>query len=238
MADPTPVEIAGNTSTTATTTVNFTAQTAGRVLILTVAADNYRTASGSGRPESTGWTPLHGQEGNLGHYTWYKISAGSETSVQYTLTGAARSAYSLASLDEMDASPLGATNTSATGVTSNQPTPSAVAAVTPTAGSRWCVVACVGTTGANTSGPYTWAGGYTKLSERYHTAGYRPGTTIATRTLDGGSSVTGTVAFTATGVEQVYSSVAAWKVAAAGGSSFSRPFRRNPSRGLIMRGKR
>lgn len=237
MADPTPTELTGGLGTLATTTVNFTAQAAGVALILTVAADNYRTTSGSGRPESTGWTYLNGQEGNLGHYVWYKISTGSENSVQFTLTGAAKSAYSLAALDEMDASPLGATNTATSGTPSTLTAqPQSVAAVTPTAGSRWCVVACVGTTGNVNGGPYTWAGGYTKLSERYNTSGYRPGTSIGTRTQDGGTSVTGTVAST-TNTEQVFSVVAAWKVAAAG-ANFSPPFRRNPSRGLIMRGKR
>jgi len=237
VADPTPVELTGNISSTATTTVSFTAQAAGVVLILSVASDDYRTTSGSGRPESTSWTFLDGQEGNLGHYVWYKISVGSETSVQYTIGSATRSAYTLIALDNMDASPLGVTAKNATAVTSLT-SPQNIASVTPTAGSRWCVVGSVGTTGNGTQGPYTWGGSYTKLSERYNTAGYRPGTTVATRTLDGGSSVTGTIAFTAGGAtDQMMSIISAWKVAVTG-SNFSFPFRRNPSRGLIMRGRR
>lgn len=174
MADPTPTELTGGTSTSATTTPTFAAQAAGVVLVLTVAADDYRTTSGSGRPESTGWTYLAGQEGNLGHYAWYRVSTGAETSVSYTLGGAAKSAYSVVALDQMAASPLGVTGTSTSGSPSTStPQPQSVASVTPTSGSRWCVVACVGTTGNVNGGPYTWSAAYGKLSERWHTSGAR-----------------------------------------------------------------
>lgn len=102
MADPVPTEIAAGTSSTATTTASFSAQTAGTLLTLYVASDDYRTTSGTGRPESTGWTLLQGQQGNLGGYVWYKLSTGSETSVQYTIGSASKSVYRVGAATNID----------------------------------------------------------------------------------------------------------------------------------------
>mgnify|MGYP003409231804 FL=1 len=52
MADPTITQLAAGSSSVATTTVSFTAQPAGALLVLAYAADDYATASGAGRPES------------------------------------------------------------------------------------------------------------------------------------------------------------------------------------------
>lgn len=213
MADPVSTEIAGGLSSTATTTVSLPAQPAGTLLILSVASDDYRTTSGTGRPESTGWTYLNGQQGNLGFYVWWKLTDGTETSVQYRIGSNAASAHTLIAATSIDAAPLGVTNTNASGVVTNL-TSHTTAAVTPATGSRWLVVACVGSTGNSTSGPYTWSGAFAKRSERYVTSGYRPGTTVGTVLTDGGSSLTSTITFaSATQVNQGMSVVAAFKVA-------------------------
>lgn len=216
MADPTPVEVTGGTSSTATTTVNFTAQASESVLILAAATNDYRATSGSNRPESTGWTYLDGEEGNLGFYVWWKISDGTETTVQYRINSTELSAYTLVMLDNMDASPLGVSTSGASVVTSNlanYTTPS----ITPTAGSRWCVTIIGASTGNATSGPYTWTAPVTKLCERYLTSGYRPGVTVATVTRDGGTATSSTLDFaSATAVEQAMAVNVAWLVAEAG----------------------
>lgn len=219
MADPTIIEIAGNNSTAATTTVSFAAQPAGTLLHLSVAADDYRVLSGTNRPEANGWTYLDGREGNLGCYAWWKIATGSETSVPYQIGSATRSSYTLLALSNIDGTPLGVTAANASSVGTNVPNHT-TPPLTPAAGSRWCVIATVGSTGNATAGPYTWAGSFTKRSERYHTAGYRPGVTTGTATVDGGSALQSTVTFaSATNVNQGIAIVAAYKVAVAGGTT-------------------
>lgn len=203
MADPVASDIAGGVVTTATTTVAFTAQAAGRLLVLAIAADDYRTTSGSGRPESTGWTYVNGQQGNLGLYVWYRVSDGTETSVQYTIGSGARSVHKVLSITDIDSSsPLGV-NTAAQGAISGGNTSYAVPTITPTAGARWIVVGVGGVTGNNTSGPYTWPAGWAKIgTDRYHTTGYRPGVTAGSKVQDGGApSGAATVTWTASSVQ-------------------------------------
>lgn len=218
MADPTPVEIAGGISTTAVTTASFTARPAGQVLVLVMAGDAYRTTAGTGRPESTGWTYVDGYEGNLGFYVWYKVSTG-ETSVQYTISPASKSAYSVVALDQMAASPLGVETQSHTVVSaSNTNTP--IPTITPAAGDRWLVLAAGGATGNNTTGPYTWTT-YAKVADRYNTAGYRPGLSTAALAINGGTA-TGAAAMTwAANGDQGIAVVAAFKISAGGGTSWT-----------------
>lgn len=98
-------QLVAGEGTTATTTVNFSAQAAGTLLVLSVASDAYRNTAGANRPEGNGWTVTQsvGGDGQFhGSYMWHKIATGSETSVAYTLTGAARSAYVLTAHTDID----------------------------------------------------------------------------------------------------------------------------------------
>lgn len=221
MPDPVATEIAGANSSTATTTVAFTARSAGELLVLSVASDDYATTAGAGRPESTGWTLLDSEQGNLGLYVWWKIAAAGEASVQYTIGSATRSSYAVQSISNIDTvSPLGVSNSNQSGVAAvraNHTTP----AITPTAGSRWIVVATIGSTGNVTAGPYTWTAPYAEVSERYNTAGYRPGVTVATLVLDGGTSTSGTATFATTTSDQSMGIIAAWKNAVGGGANYN-----------------
>lgn len=215
MPDPVASELAGGTSTSANPTVSFSAPAAGTLLLLHVASDDYRATSGTGRPESTGWTFLAGQEGNLGLYVWWKIATGAETSVQYKINSATNSAYAVTGITNIDTTtPLGA-NTSGksivSGATTNYTTPS----ITPGSGQRWIVVATVGATGNNTTGPYSFSGSYTEIHERYTTSGYRPGLGVAARVMDGGTSTSTTMTY-ATNGDQGMAVHAAWLNAAGG----------------------
>jgi len=102
VADPVVSTLTSGSSATATTTVSFTAQASGTLLLLTVSSDDYRTTTGTGRPESTGWTLAQSGQDFLGHYLWYKITDGVETSVQYTIGSAAVSAYAAAAATNID----------------------------------------------------------------------------------------------------------------------------------------
>src|SRR5690349_25131044 len=80
------------TGTTSNPTANFgRTASAGELIVLVVSADDYNTTPPTGYTESTGC----GQEGFLGHYLWWKIAAGGETSVQYTIGSAVPSAWCL-----------------------------------------------------------------------------------------------------------------------------------------------
>lgn len=219
MADPVATELVGGTSTSAVTTPTFSARTAGEFLILSIASDDYRLTSGSNRPESSGWTFLNGFEGNLGRYTWYKVAAGGETSVSYAIGSAARSAYTVTTVTNVDTtSPLGATNSNNT-IVSASLTGMTVSSITPTAGTRWGIIAIVGSTGNVTSGPYSWTAPIAKVgTDRYHTAGYRPGITVAARVVDGGTSVGATVAV-ATTCDQLSGTIIALRESTAGGGA-------------------
>lgn len=108
MALGTPTQIATNTSATATTTCSFTAQAAGTYLRLVIGADDYRTTSGAGRPESTGWALVTNgaQQTNLGHYVFHKIATGSETSVQYTIGSASKSVWYITAQSGVDSTTI------------------------------------------------------------------------------------------------------------------------------------
>ena len=180
MVDPTPVLIASGESSTAITTVNFSAQPAGSALILLVAADDYKTGDPSGWTLGTNcaW------EGYLGAYLFHKDATGSETSVQYTIGSAAHSRYAVIACP-------GATFSVANGQGQTASVESyTTASITPTAGSRYFVLgAILGSTGIDTTGMDTWLNGYTEIEDGFTTTG---GTVdhigAAYLFLDGGSA--------------------------------------------------
>ncbi|MGV8846359.1 hypothetical protein, partial [Tessaracoccus sp.] len=149
MADPGLVQSAGGTSTTASTAVTFTAATAGNLLLLATAADDYRTGTPSG------WTQVMAEVQTYhGLNFWYKIAAGGETSVTYVIGSGTRSAWKFAEFSNVSAFGSGSgTFTQASGATQATPTH------TPTAG-RKLIVAVAGFSTASTALAFTditWA---------------------------------------------------------------------------------
>jgi hypothetical protein len=219
MADPTVTKIAGSTSATALTTVSFSAQPAGTLLTLHVSSDDYRTTTGSGRPESTGWTLLLSDQRNLGCYLWWKITDGSDTSVQYTIGSGVGSAHAVIAATNIDPSPTDtqAQNFTATGYGgTTHSTPS----ITPTTtGTNRRLV--YGHIGAASSGALTgvsaWTNSFTEIADHATTAGYRDLIGVGYLIMDGGTSISTGATFNTT-VDQAIGFTASFKVAAGGGA--------------------
>lgn len=235
MADPVVSLLTSGTSTSATTTVNFTAQSAGTLLILGYSGDDYASTSGSGRPESTGWTKIADLHHNAGHAVWYKISAGSETSVQYTIGSAVGSAHALLTATNIDGTtPLDTSNSQSSFLSAASYGSSSI---TPASG-RKLVVASLSycrPSGAiiTASG---WTNSYTEIADQGVSNGATDSIGFAYLVLDGGTSTSTTATFSGTSVGT--GGMIASFVNATASSNFTFPFRRNPSRGLIMRGRR
>lgn len=208
MADPIVTQIVADRSALAATTVTFAAQDVGTLLLLSVASDAYVTPSGAGRPESTGWTRLESFEGNLGHYLWYKISDGTETSVQYTLSTAVASAHIINAATNIEpTTPVSDQANTAPGSFTSGGTPS----VTPGSGRR-LAVASLATSGSGSRTMSGWTNGYIEVSEQDSgTGGYRPTIGIATLALDGGVATNTSVTLTDT-VDQVSGITAIFEV--------------------------
>lgn len=176
----------GGATTPAKTTCTFTNPGAGKLLILWCVGDDYITTSGTGRPESTGWTLIQNQNtGFHGTAMWLKVSAGSETSVDITLGSAARMNWAIDAGTNIDTTtPL---NTSAkVVVNSSNISTNASNALTPT-GSGNCAV-------YNLFGSSTSGGGITAATG--FSASYTAGTSSFNAT--GTPSDAGTVAYLAT----------------------------------------
>lgn len=145
VADPTPSVLSSGTSAVATTTVSFSAQTAGTLLVLSVTSSSTVNTSGAGRPESTGWTRGPGAVDWVEVTMWAKVSTGAETSVQYAIAGAAASAYNLvAYVGTFDASPIGSSTSLHTHGGGDTTPSTSTTAMTPAAGADWLVVADYG----------------------------------------------------------------------------------------------
>lgn len=191
MADPTVTLLASaNDQTTATTTVSFTAQAAGTLLVLQYGGDDYRTTSGSGRPESTGWTlfPTGGDQRTfLGHAAWYKIATGAETSVQYTIGSASPSCYQLIAADNIDTTtPVDITNGALVQSSSNSYTTPSVAT---SAGRRLAIGLIGGSLNSTLGAMSSWTNGYTGLgSALQNTASTHDVIGSSYLVLDGGVS--------------------------------------------------
>lgn len=164
MADPTRTN--GNSGTASTSSVNasfgFTA-TSGRLLVLTVGSDDYR----SGNP--SGWTLSSEmeQQAFLGHTLWWKISDGSETSVTYVIGSATGSAWTIDEFDNVDPTPYDASEgqfTNTGGLTYTTPT------ITPSTGRR-LLLASVGASRSPLStmtDTNTWLNSFTEINQSSH----------------------------------------------------------------------
>lgn len=212
MADPVVTEVAGGLSATATTTVMFTAP-AGVLLLLHVVADDYRATAGAGRPESTGWTLAQYNEGNLGHYLWWKLSTG-DTQVQYTINSATRSVHAVTAASNVAGLDGSAKNLSP--VSSSRPATYTTPSVTASAGRR-VAFGVVGTAGPASVTMAGWTGGYTEVHDRATTTGYRDGLGVAWLVFDGGATST---TVTITGQTEQQSGFTAVFTVAQGAGSF------------------
>jgi hypothetical protein len=194
----TPTQLNTGISATATTTCAFLSTPAlNTLLVLIVGADDYRLTTGSGRPESTGWTlvsPGGSQQTNLGFYMWWKLADGVENSVQYTIGSASPSTWAIGACTGVDTtSPLDIANGQFTlgPGTFDYSTPSVV----PTTGNR-VAFAALGAAHNPTAitGVSGWTNSYTEISDnRTSPAGTQDAIGLAWLTLTGnGSTATST----------------------------------------------
>lgn len=185
-ADPTLTNSAEGTASTASVNASFGfTATAGRLLVLTVGSDDYNSGNPSGYTASTGFE----QETNLGSYVWWKVAAGGETSVTYTLAGAAGSAWTVTEYDNVTATPY---DTSAGQFAGTAGTSYTTPTITPSTGRR-LLLAIIG--GSHSTVDFTsidtWTNSFTETSDSWQsTGGARTATGIAMRVVDGDGSTT------------------------------------------------
>lgn len=213
MADPSLTNSATGTSALATTTASFGfTATSGRLLCLIVGADDYKTGDPTGYTLPTGGS----QQTNLGHYFWYKIAAGGETSVAYTIGSASKSAWIVLEFDSIDTIDVSNGNLDASG-NSSWSTP----AVTPTTGRRFAIASIGGAEPADFSGLASWTNSYTERADIAHSgSGTRDIVGAATLALDGNGSSTTSSGATYTSVTADASTgiIVVFKVATAAAS--------------------
>lgn len=184
MADPVATHLTSGSSSLASTVVSFSAQTAGTLLVLAVASDEYRT----GNPP--GWTSgITEQQTFHGLNVWYKIASGGETSVTYVIGSAARSAYELLAVSNIDTTtPLDIANAQlAQSFGTSYTTPS----VTSTSGRRIAIAVQGGS--ASSGSMFTamsgWTNSFTSVGNGLSTTLPALVVGVAGLVLDGGGAV-------------------------------------------------
>lgn len=186
MADPSLTNSATGTSAVATTTATFGfTATANRLLVLVVGSDDYKTGDPTGYTLSTGCS----QQTYLGHYLWWKIAAGSETSVQYTIGSASKSAWAVLEFDNIaTASSLDTSNGQLTATSGGSYT---TPAVTPSTGARFAIATIGGSNSSDLTGLSAWINSYTEVADIGHTgSGTRDLIGVATKVITGDGSTT------------------------------------------------
>jgi len=157
--------VAVNTAT-ATNTVTWDASaTAGNVLVIIVGSDDYITSGN--RPAGYTFSTGMGQEGFLGHYLFWKVAAGGETSAQYTLSASATSSWITAEISGLDASPYDVSNGQLAGSGEAYTTP----AVTPTSGDRYLIASMGGSNATLTLTLSTWLNSFIERHDIGNTLG-------------------------------------------------------------------
>src|SRR5687768_3451059 len=194
------VKSAKGSSALATTTASFaSATTAGNLIVLAFASDDYNGTPGAGWTQSTGME----QQTFHGGYVWWRISTG-ETSFQYTIGSATNSAWVIAEFSGVDATPYDVSNGQFVQTSSaSYTTPS----ITPSTGNRLLVAMMGGSVGGSTDlSGYSWGSwlnSFTHIDSRGSNGG---GTNdlvgIAYRTVTGDGSTGYSSGATATGVLQ------------------------------------
>lgn len=200
MATSTVTLLTSGESSTATTTVSFSAQPSGTLLVLVYDGNANAAVSGPDRPESSGWTLVEDQHGYSGGQTmWYLVADGSETSVKYTLAGAASSCYMLISLTSIDGSDTLYSSDTQTVFNGGSPYSTYATPIVPTSSGSQVAIAVVG--GWTTYSVFTdissWNHDYTHIGTVTGTPGYiYPGFGAAYLNLS--SETTANIAPTAT----------------------------------------
>jgi hypothetical protein len=215
-----PVKSTEGTSTLATVTASLgSASTAGNLLTLKVAADDYAASPPSGWTQSTGMK----QETYHGGYFWWKISTG-DTSVNYTIGSAANSSWVMEEYaGPFDGSPYDTSNgTLAISSAGSATTPN----ITPSAGDR-LVLAAFGA--SNSSGDMS--GDLTGFTNGFtHTRSSGPVSATGTRDNIGGAyldvTANGSTAYNTTAsfpfTKQSHSAmIIAFKKASGGGTDYT-----------------
>lgn len=174
-------------TTTASGSITFDSPAAaGNTIVVIYGGDDYVTSGNkpSGFTEPTGAR----QETFLGHYVWYKVAAGGETTVSFTLSGPATHA-----IIALELSGVGALNTSNGTLSQSAGTTMTTPAVTPTAGARFAVATIGGSLNAAfNTGMGSWTNSYAEQADVATTLGSGTRDNIAVATLsftaDGTSS--------------------------------------------------
>lgn len=210
--DPTIVNTASGTAATATVNTSFTAATAGNLLVLVVAADDFKTADPSGWTLPTGG----GQQQNLGHYLWYKIAAGGETSASYTINSATGSVWQVTEYDHVAAFDVSNGTSAATSGTTFA-TPS----VTPSSGRRFAIATVGGSLGAKTiTDLSSWTNSF--VQQPFRNVNATPQQVcfeVSTLALDGGVATSTTATYVGGTPETRTAILAVFTVAAGGGAA-------------------
>lgn len=176
-----------NTATTPASVTFSPAATAGNTLVFIYGGDDYVTLANrpSGFTEPTGAR----QETFLGHYVWYKVATGGETTVSATPNAGATFGViglEIAGVGALDVS--NGTLSASSGTTMTTPT------VTPTAGGRYAVGSIGGSlSSAFNTGMGSWTNSYTEQADVATVlgAGTRDNVGVATLSLTA-DGVTGT----------------------------------------------
>jgi hypothetical protein len=213
MSDPVLIQTQTGTSAVATTTATFTAATAGNLLVLIAAADAYKTGDPSGWTAPTGGA----QQTFLGHYMWFKVAAGGETSVAYTIGAATTSAWIVLEFNNVLASPYDTSNGQ---LAANSDVVYTTPAVIPSAGRRLAVATIADSRSApSTTTQSTWLNGYTEVADLVtpNTTGTNQNVAAATLLLDGdGSTATSTGSSFSFGPDARTAIIAVFKASLAG----------------------
>lgn len=183
-ADPTLTNSAEGTASTSSVNASFGfTATAGRLLVLTVGADDYNSGNPSGWTASTGFE----QETNLGAYVWWKVADGSETSVTYTIGSASGSAWTVTEYDNIDPAPYDVSAGQLAGSSgSSYTTPS----ITPSTGRRLLLAIIGGSHGTQDfTSIDTWTNSFIETRDSWQsTGGARTAIGIAMLVVDGDGS--------------------------------------------------
>lgn len=139
---------AQNTGAATVTPTISSGATAGNLLVLLVASDDYRLTTGSNRPESSGYALVTGgaQQGFLGHYMWTKTAAGGETSVSYTIGSASPSTWMFFEASGLD---LATAPTTAGAITNTSAATYTTQTITPAANDLFIIATIAGSLGAS-----------------------------------------------------------------------------------------
>lgn len=210
-----------------------TPATAGNLLYITIASDDYRTAGGtpSGFTQSTGC----GQETFHGHYVWWKVATGGETSVSYTIGSASPSCWITAEISGLESSPLDTSNgqlVQASGDSYTTPT------ITPTTGDRFLMASMAFSKTNSFTGMDTWLNSFSEFQDIFTTlgSGTRDHVGAATRSVtgDGSTGFSSGSTSAGTGTPTARSGIIiAFKVAGAAAAT-SAPSRRRAQMGALI----